>query len=151
MKKIILFFALMIGCKAFAFDHNYKLDDNAIDQKFEQAESVNLSTSTLMAINANVIEGSKSNVTAGLLGIFCGGLGIHRFYLGQGGAGAVYLVGTLCIGGVGALVATSVGAPVYCFNPFALIGFIDGIVYLVADDQTFQSKYAANKKLIQWL
>ena len=34
----------------------------------------------------------KSKVAAGLLGIFLGGFGVHRFYLGYGGIGAAILV-----------------------------------------------------------
>ncbi len=35
---------------------------------------------------------SHSRVGAGLLGLFFGGLGIHRFYLGYGGVGVLYLL-----------------------------------------------------------
>ena len=35
---------------------------------------------------------TKSKVAAGLLGIFLGGLGIHKFYLGRWGWGIVYLL-----------------------------------------------------------
>ena len=34
----------------------------------------------------------KSKTTAGLLAIFLGGLGFHKFYLGQTGRGILYLV-----------------------------------------------------------
>ena len=34
----------------------------------------------------------KSKVAAGLLGIFLGGLGVHRFYLGYAGIGAAQLI-----------------------------------------------------------
>ena len=64
----------------------------------------------------------KSKIAAGLLGIFLGGLGIHKFYLGQTGMGILYLV--LCCTGIP-----------------AIIGFIEGIVYLCTDDHTFQMKY----------
>ena len=35
--------------------------------------------------------GTKSKIAAGLLAIFLGGLGIHKFYLGYAGIGALYL------------------------------------------------------------
>jgi TM2 domain-containing membrane protein YozV len=38
---------------------------------------------------------------AGLLGIFLGGLGIHRFYLGFVGIGIVQIIVTLCSCGYG--------------------------------------------------
>jgi TM2 domain-containing membrane protein YozV len=34
----------------------------------------------------------KSKIVAGLLGIFLGGFGIHRFYLGHAGLGAAMLI-----------------------------------------------------------
>ena len=39
--------------------------------------------------------GAKSRLTAGLLGIFFGGWGIHRFYLGYTGLGVIQIVVTL--------------------------------------------------------
>jgi TM2 domain-containing membrane protein YozV len=40
---------------------------------------------------------SRSRIAAALLAIFLPGLGIHRFYLGYGGVGAVFLVFTLVL------------------------------------------------------
>ena len=56
----------------------------------------------------------KSKLIAGLLGIFIGGLGIHRFYLGYIGIGVAQIVVTICTFGIG-----------------ALWGFIEGILILV--------------------
>lgn len=44
----------------------------------------------------------KSRKVAGLLGIFLGGWGIHRFYLGHGSIGAIMIVVTLVTCGMGA-------------------------------------------------
>ena len=55
----------------------------------------------------------KSRLVAGLLGIFLGGLGIHRFYLGHIGLGVVQLVLSLVTFGVA-----------------SLWGFIEGIMIL---------------------
>lgn len=38
----------------------------------------------------------KSKVLAGLLGIFLGGFGVHRFYLGYIGIGILQLILTIC-------------------------------------------------------
>lgn len=65
---------------------------------------------------------NKSKVTAGVLGILLGGLGIHKFYLNKPGQGVLYLL--FCWTGVP-----------------AIIGLIEGIIYLCADDQTFYYKY----------
>lgn len=66
--------------------------------------------------------GTKSRTTAGILGILLGGLGIHKFYLGQGGVGLLYLV--------------------FCWTYIpAIIGFIEGISYFMMSDQQFAEKY----------
>ncbi|MEX0966678.1 MAG: TM2 domain-containing protein [Bacteroidia bacterium] len=70
----------------------------------------------------------KSKTTAALLAFFLGGLGVHRFYLGQPILGIVYLL--LC----------------WTFIP-AIVGLIDFIVLLSYSDQKFNSKY--NKSSIQ--
>lgn len=57
-------------------------------------------------------------VVAGILGIFLGGIGVHKFYCGKIGAGILYIV--FC----------------WTFIP-AIAGFIEGIVYLTQDDATF--------------
>ena len=41
---------------------------------------------------------AKSKMTAGLLGIFLGGLGIHNFYLGYTGKAIAQIVLSLCFG-----------------------------------------------------
>lgn len=40
----------------------------------------------------------KSKLTAGLLGIFLGGLGVHNFYLGYTGKGIAQILLSLCFG-----------------------------------------------------
>ena len=67
------------------------------------------------------VVGVKSRITAGVLGILLGGLGIHKFYLNKAGMGLVYII--FC----------------WTFVP-AIIGFIEGIIYLVQDDKTFSEK-----------
>jgi len=65
----------------------------------------------------------KNKVTAGLLALFLGGLGIHRFYLGQWW-GIFYLL--FC----------------WTFIP-SIVAFIEAIVFLVTDDATWNAKYGA--------
>lgn len=65
------------------------------------------------ALNNQVTKSSKSKLVAGLLGIFLGGFGIHRFYLGYIGIGVVQIIVTLVTCGFG-----------------ALWGFIEGILIL---------------------
>ncbi|MCP4810366.1 MAG: NINE protein [Proteobacteria bacterium] len=67
-------------------------------------------------------EGSKNKIVAALLALFLGGLGIHKFYLGQTVQGVIYLI--FCWTGV----------PV-------LIGFVEAVLYLVSSDEAFAQKY----------
>ncbi len=57
---------------------------------------------------------AKSKIAAGLLGVFLGGFGIHRFYLGFTKIGIIQIVVTVLTCGIG-----------------ALWGFVEGILYLV--------------------
>lgn len=64
----------------------------------------------------------KNKVVAGLLGIFLGGFGIHKFYMGRIGWGIIYLL--------------------FCWTYIpAFIGFIEGIIYLASNDHNFQVKH----------
>lgn len=68
-------------------------------------------------------EDLKSKVVAGVLALFLGGLGIHKFYCGRIGTGIVYLIFF------------------WTFIP-AIVGFIEGIIYLVQrNDKIFTKKY----------
>lgn len=64
--------------------------------------------------NWNVDPQAKSKLAAGLLGIFLGSFGIHRFYLGYTNIGILQIVVTLVTCGLG-----------------GIWGFIEGILYLV--------------------
>lgn len=59
----------------------------------------------------------KSKIAAGLLGIFLGGLGIHRFYLGYTTIGIIQLVLTVLLG-------------VFTFGLVGLWGVVEGIMIL---------------------
>ncbi|MCS2481807.1 NINE protein [Bacteroides faecis] len=65
---------------------------------------------------------SKSKATAAILAIFLGGLGAHHFYLGKTGLGILYLI--------------------FCWTWIpAMIGLIEGIMYLCMSDESFNQKY----------
>ena len=79
-----------------------------------------LSGSSFGALAAN----GKSRIAAALLALFLGGLGVHKFYLGQIGWGIVYLL--FC----------------WTFIP-GIIAFIEFVLLLVMSDETFNQKYGS--------
>ena len=71
--------------------------------------------------NSTVIPGGKSRVAAGILAIFLGAFGVHKFYMGKIGMGILYLL--------------------FCWTAIpGIIGFIEGIIYLCESDEKFASR-----------
>ena len=66
----------------------------------------------------------KNKVVAGMLALFLGGIGAHKFYLGKGIQGVLYLV--FC----------------WMFIP-AIIGFVEGLNYLLMSEKTFFQRYGS--------
>jgi len=66
---------------------------------------------------------------AGLMGIFLGGFGAHKFVLGYSKEGIIQIVVTFATCGVG-----------------SIIGLIEGIIYITKSDQEFVDTYVNNKK-----
>ncbi len=62
---------------------------------------------------AGRVVGRKNKLVAGLLGIFLGGLGVHRFYMGYIGIGVLQLILCICT-----------------FGMSSIWGFIEGIICL---------------------
>lgn len=65
---------------------------------------------------------TKSRLMAALLAFFLGGIGIHKFYLGQTAMGVVYLLFS------------------WTFIPM-FISWIEGVVYLLSSERAFALKY----------
>lgn len=64
----------------------------------------------------------KDKLAAALLAIFLGGLGLHKFYLRRNGWGLIYLL--------------------FCWTGIpAVVGFIEGILFLFQSDESFNQKY----------
>ena len=75
---------------------------------------------------SSIAPNGKSKIAAGLFAIFLGGFGAHKFYLGKVGQGIVYLL--------------------FCWTLLpAIVGFIEGIVYLTMSDQAFAEKLTLGK------
>lgn len=94
------------------------------------------------ALMGTVGSSTKSKTAAGLLGIFLGGLGIHKFYLGFTGPGLVYLL-TNTVGWV--ITWILLGIPNIVLG---IMAFIEGIIYLTKSDEEFEQIYVVGKK--QW-
>jgi TM2 domain-containing membrane protein YozV/RNA polymerase subunit RPABC4/transcription elongation factor Spt4 len=73
-------------------------------------------------VSASQPKSVKSRTTAILLALFLGGLGVHKFYLGQTGWGIAYFI--FC-----------------CTLIPALVALIEGILYLTMSDEEFNTKY----------
>jgi TM2 domain-containing membrane protein YozV len=75
----------------------------------------------------------KNKIAAGLLAIFLGFLGIHKFYLGYNTQGVILLLITVLTCGFGGLITW-------------IIGLIEGIIYITKTDEDFEKEYVQNKK-----
>ncbi len=67
----------------------------------------------------------SKRITAGILALLCGNLGVHKFYLGQTVPGVIML---LTCGGCG------------------IISLVEGIMYLTKSDEDFIQIYQIEKK-----
>jgi len=74
-------------------------------------------------------EQKDKKLIAGLLGIFLGGLGVHKFYLGYTKEGVIQLVVTIVTCGFA-----------------SLVGLIEGILYLTKSDDEFVATYVVGRK-----
>lgn len=88
----------------------------------------------------------KNKVVAGLLALFLGGFGAHKFYLGMITPAIIYLLGSFICS-----ILAGVTEEAIFFLPAFIIGLfslIDAILYLTKSDEDFQTIYVNEKK--QW-
>lgn len=81
-------------------------------------------------VPASGVVAGKSKVTAGILALFLGGIGAHRFYLGQTGIGLIYLL--TC----------------WTFIP-GLVAFIEAIMFFAMSDQDFHARYGQSQAVMR--
>lgn len=72
----------------------------------------------------------NKKIAAGLLAILLGPLGIHKFLLGYTSEGIIWLVISIFT----------------CGTVTAILGLIEGIIYLTKSDEEFYQTYQLNKK-----
>lgn len=80
---------------------------------------------------------TKDHVAAGLLAIFLGVFGVHKFYLGYNTSGFIMLAVTI----LGGIFTLGLAAGVMW-----VIALIEGIIYLAKSQSEFDAIYVANKK-----
>lgn len=74
-------------------------------------------------------QAQNQKVLCGILGILLGGLGVHRFILGDVPGGLIRIGITVITCGLG-----------------AVVGLIEGIIYLTKSDEEFHRLYVVEKK-----
>ena len=77
--------------------------------------------------------GAEKKIAAGVCGILLGALGIHKFILGYTKEGLIMLLVSVLTLGILAFV-------------MAIIGLIEGIIYLTKTDEEFVRVYVTGKK-----
>ena len=82
---------------------------------------------------SNLTEASNQKLASGLLAIFLGPFGVHKFVLGYNTAGLIMLLVTVLTCGVAGFV-------------MGVIGIIEGIIYLTKSPEEFDSIYLQNSK-----
>ncbi len=80
--------------------------------------------------------GNSKRISAGVLGILLGSLGVHKFVLGYSKAGVIMLLVSI------------IGTVFFFLGPIIMgvIGFVEGIIYLTKSDSEFHNTYVVNKK-----
>lgn len=81
----------------------------------------------------STVPGAEKKMAAGICGILLGCLGVHKFILGYNTEGIIMLAVSLLTCGFGATI-------------MAIVGIIEGVIYLTKTDQQFVQEYVVNKK-----
>ncbi len=125
--------------------YNFKGVDWKVDRPPSRGMSVdfeadgNHAKSVFLSLDSATSD-SKNKLAAGLLAIFLGSLGIHKFYLGFTGPGLVYLLVNTIGFGISWLLL---------FIPNIVLGvmaLVEGIIYLTKSDKDFETTYVVQKR-----
>lgn len=133
--------------KEFAEDAKEKASEFAEDAKEAASDFAEEAKKTANEFTESAKEafsgagGDNKKVLAGILAIFLGSLGIHKFILGYQKEGFI-LLGASIISYV--LVCFIIGA-FLMYIPI-IIGVIEGIIYLTKSDEEFYNTYQVGKK-----
>jgi TM2 domain-containing membrane protein YozV len=91
--------------------------------------------------NQTVNNRDNKKVLAGVLGIFLGGFGVHKFILGYNQEGIILAAVTL----LGIITSCIFVGALFVWIP-GVIGLIEGIIYLTKSDEEFYHTYQVNKR-----
>lgn len=80
--------------------------------------------------------GEKNKFVAGLLALFVGTFGVHKFYLGYNRAGLIMLAGTL-LGWILFFLPTMI---------VGVIAFVEAIIYMTRSDEQFHETYEIGRR-----
>ena len=123
--------------------NNQNMNNQGMNDQNMNAQGMNnqnMNNQNMNNQNMNYQSGStspKEKIVAGLLGIFLGSLGIHKFYLGYTTEAIIMLAVTI----VGGFISLGLVSGV-----MGIIGLIEGIIYLTKSDEEFQQMYVYNHK-----
>lgn len=136
MKKLVLALALVIGAAGVSYAANYELNNSSIDAAFAVSEDITMQSSILNESLFSAAAVADGEITKGgflLRSYFCGFVGMHRAYMGNGGkkVGLYYCLSSIV--GVGSAIA-----------------FIDFLMVLIKGDEMLD-KFKDNPKFIVWL
>ena len=149
MKGKILDFSVQSNSGAISGENGERYNFSGADWKDNRPPSrgmsVDFSTENQQAKEIYIAIGSttgreKDKLVAGLLAIFLGGFGVHKFYLGYKVQGIIFLA----INTVGWFITWA-----FLFIPniiICTIALIEGIIYLVKSDEEFEQTYVVEKK-----
>ena len=95
----------------------------SIDARAEICPKCGVRQPVIPGVSSDAVTATgKTRMTAALLAIFLGGLGVHKFYLGDTNKGILYLV--------------------FFWTLFpAIVGFIEGLIMLMQPNAEWLAKY----------
>jgi TM2 domain-containing membrane protein YozV len=84
-------------------------------------------------MSTSTVPGAEKKIAAGICGILLGALGVHKFILGYTKEGIIMLLLSVLTVGILAWVV-------------AVVGLIEGIIYLTKTDEEFVTLYVSGRK-----
>lgn len=127
-------------------ENNNDAFDDAKDKIEDGAENIEQEAKSTVdefkdGWNEATKSGENKKLMAGLLGIFLGGFGVHKFILGYNKEGMI-LLGILLVSFP--LMCVIIGA--FTMYIPIIVGLIEGIIYLTKSDEDFYNTYQVGKK-----